>query len=121
SELQVVIANYQVAASLMGPIPGGNDEELDAPGLGHLADMTYLDRRTFTYPDKDGYALTVKSIPESWGDVTVKQYRIDASNNLTLVSTKPFKTTERTAGSLTVSGSWARARTSATDDPKGAA
>ena len=25
-ELQVVIANYQISTSLMGPIPGGNDE-----------------------------------------------------------------------------------------------
>lgn len=120
-ELQVVIANYQVAKSLMGPIPGGNDESLDVPGLGHLADMTYLDRRTFTYPDKDGYALTVKSIPASWGDVTVKQYRIDASNDLTLVSTKVNKAAERTAESLTVSGAWTHARASTTDDPKGAA
>jgi xylan 1,4-beta-xylosidase len=120
-ELQVVIANYQIAKSLMGPIPGGNEESLEIPGLGHLADMTYPERRTFTYPDKDGYALTVKAIPESWGDVTVKQYRIDANNNLTLVATKVFKTRERTAGALTVSGTWARARPSATDDPEGAA
>jgi hypothetical protein len=116
-----VVANYQIAKSLMGPIPGGNEEALEIPGLGHLADMTYLDRRTFNYPDTEGYDLTVKSIPESWGDVTVKQFRIDANNNSTLVSTKVFTVAQRTAGSLTLSGSWARARPSATDDPKGAA
>jgi hypothetical protein len=119
-ELQVVIANYQIATSLMGPIPGGNDEELDAPGLGHLASMTYPDRRSFTYLDKEGYALTINSIPESWGDVTVKQYRIDASNDLKLVSTKVTKTSERPQGSLVVSGAWAHAQPSS-GDPKGAA
>jgi xylan 1,4-beta-xylosidase len=119
--LQVVIANYQISTSLMGPIPGGNEESLTVPGLGHLANMTYLDRRTFTYPDKEGYALTIKSIPEAWGDVTVKQYRIDASNNLALVSTTVKKTSERSQGSLTVSGSWAHALASPPNDPKGAA
>lgn len=120
-ELQVVVANYQIAKSLMGPIPGGNEEAIDIPGVGQLADMTYLERRTFSYPDTEGYDLTVKSIPETWGDVTVKQFRIDANNNLTMVSTKVFTAAERRAGSLTLSGSWARARPSATDDPKGAA
>ena len=87
--LQVIIANYQIAASLMGPIPGGNDEVLQAPGIGKLADMTYPDRRSFSYPDKDGYDLTITSIPAAWGDLTaVKQYRIDASNNLTVVNTR---------------------------------
>jgi hypothetical protein len=119
--LQVVIANYQISTSLMGPIPGGNDEELTAPGLGHLASMTYLDRRTFTYPDKEGYALTIKSIPEAWGDVTVKQYRIDASNNLALVTTKVTKASERPQGSITVSGTWAHAAATPPNDPKGAA
>jgi xylan 1,4-beta-xylosidase len=115
-ELQVVIANYQISTSLMGPIPGGNDESL----MG-LATMTYLDRRTFMYPDKDGYALTIKSIPTSWGDVTVKQYRIDANNNFAVVNTKVVKTTDRPQGSLTVSGSWVHATASPPNDPKGAA
>jgi hypothetical protein len=120
-ELQVVIANYQIAASLMGPIPGGNDEEIDAPGLGHLASMTYPDRRTFTYPDKDGYALTITSIPDAWGDVTVEQYRIDASNDLTLANTQVSKAADRPQGSLTVTGAWAHAPPSPPDDPNGAA
>jgi xylan 1,4-beta-xylosidase len=115
-ELHVVIANYQISTSLMGPIPGGNDESLSG-----LATMTYLDRRTFTYPDKDGYALTIKSVPDSWGDVTVKQYRIDANNDFAVVNTKVFKTADRTQGSLTVSGSWIRATANPPDDPKGAA
>jgi hypothetical protein len=118
-KLQVVIANYQISASLMGPIPGGNDEVLEFPGVGKLADMTYPERRSFTYPNKDGYDLTIKSIPASWGTVTVEQYRIDASNNFTIASTKMFTTAERAEG-LTVSGKWARA-TKSTNDPNGAA
>jgi xylan 1,4-beta-xylosidase len=109
-ELQVVIANYEISPSLMGPIPGGNEEEITIPGRGRLATMTYLDRRTITYPNNDGYALTIKSVPESWGDVTIKQFRIDASNDLTLVSTKVSKASERMGNSVTVSGAWARAR-----------
>jgi hypothetical protein len=119
SMLQVIIANYQVSSSLMGPIPGGNDEVLEFPGIGKLADMTYPDRRSFAYPDKDGYDLKIKSIPESWGDVTVKQYRIDASSNFSVVSTKVFTAADRAQG-LKISGKWARA-TARTDDPKGAA
>lgn len=120
-ELRVVIANYQISKSLMGPIPGGNDEELDAPGLGHLASMTYPDRRSVTYPNKEGYALTINAVPDSWGDVTVKQYRIDANNDFTLVSTKVTKATERPQGSLSASGAWAHALPSPDDpNPKGA-
>jgi hypothetical protein len=120
SLLQVIIANYQISKSLMGPIPGGNDEELTVPGLGKLADMTYPDRRSFDYPDKDGYDLTIASIPDSWGDVTVTVYRIDASNNFKVVDTKMFAAADRTQGSVTVSGKWVRAATSS-NDPKGAA
>jgi xylan 1,4-beta-xylosidase len=121
-ELQVVIANYQISTSLMGPIPGGNQETITIPGMGTAATMTYLDRRTFTYPDNAGtYALTIRSIPDSWGDVTVKQYRIDASNDLALVSTKVVKTIDRPQGTLTLSGSWIHATPSPPSDPEGAA
>ena len=81
--------------------------------------MTYPDRRTFTYPNKNGYALTIKSIPASWGDVTVKQYRIDANNNFAVIATKVSKAADRAQGSLTVSGSWIRA-TPGTGDAQGA-
>ena len=114
-EVQVVIANYQISTSLMGPIPGGNDESIAG-----LATMTYPDRRTFTYPNKDGYALTIKSIPASWGDVTVKQYRIDANNNFAVIATTVVKAADRAQGSLTVSGSWIRATASPPNDPQGA-
>jgi len=105
----------------MGPIPGGNEESIDVPGLGHLANMSYLDRRTITYSDKEGYALTIQSIPDAWGDVTVQQYRIDATNDLTLVGTSVTKKTDRPQGSLTVSGAWAHAQPNPPDDPNGAA
>ena len=117
--LQVVIANYQIAQSLMGPIPGGNDEVLQFPGIGKLADMTYPERRSFTYPDKDGYDLTIRSIPEAWGDVTVTQRRIDARNDFDVVETKTVTVADRAQG-LKISGKWARAQQSA-DDPTGAA
>jgi xylan 1,4-beta-xylosidase len=121
-ELQVVIANYQISTSLMGPIPGGNQEAINIPGMGTAATMTYLDRRTFTYPENAGtYALTIQSIPDSWGDVSVKQYRIDANNNLALVTTTVVKAADRPQGSLTVSGAWVHAPASPPNDPKGAA
>jgi hypothetical protein len=121
-ELQVVIGNYEISTSLMGPIPGGNQEAINIPGMGTAATMTYLDRRKFTYPDNAGtYALTIKSIPNSWGDVTVKQYRIDANNNLALATTTVVKATDRPQGSLTVSGAWVHAPASPPNDPKGAA
>jgi hypothetical protein len=118
--LQVVIANYQISKSLMGPIPGGNEEELTVPGIGKLADMTYPERRTFSYADKDGYDLTIGAIPDSWGDLTVKQYRIDASNNFALIATTMSKPADRAQAGLKVSGKWARAAKS-TNDPTGAA
>ena len=87
--------------------------------MGTAATMTYLDRRTFTYPDKAGtYALTIKSIPDSWGDVSVKQYRIDANNNLVLVTTTVVKATDRLQGSLTVSGAWLHALASPPKIPR---
>jgi len=120
--LQVLLANYQIPKSLQGPIPGGNEEEINVPGLGFLATMTYLDRRTFNYPDKEGYALTIKSIPEAWGDVTIKQYRIDANNDFELVNTTMSSVADRPQGTLRIDGTaWAHARPSADDpNPKGA-
>lgn len=111
-KLQVVIASYHISTTLMGP----SVEEED---IG-VCVMSYLPRRTITYPDTEGYELTIKSIPESWGDVTVKQYRIDANNSNTLVKTETIRVDERAQGSLTVSGSsWVRAQPRA-GDPKGA-
>ncbi len=120
--LQVLLANYQVPKSLQGPIPGGNEEEINVPGLGFLATMTYLDRRTFTYADKEGYAVTIKSIPEAWGDVTIKQYRIDANSDFDLVTTTTSAAAERAQGALRIEGAaWAHARPSSDDpNPKGA-
>jgi hypothetical protein len=64
--------------------------------------------------------LTIKSIPAAWGDVGLKQFRIDSTNNMGMVNSKLSKAAERTDGSITVDGKWARAAAS-TNDPKGAA
>jgi len=115
--LQVLLANYQIPKSLQGPIPGGNEEELNVPLLGYLATMTYPERRSFSYPDKEGYALTIKSIPEAWGEVTIKQYRIDATNDFELMNTTLSKVADRPLGTLRIDGAaWAHARPG-TDDP----
>jgi hypothetical protein len=96
----------------MGPIPGGNNEELYAafpflppPGL-LLGTMTYLDRLTFAYQNTNGYNLEIKNVPRGWGDLTVKQYRIDNDNNMTLISTQTISKKQRKDASVMVSGSW---------------
>jgi hypothetical protein len=110
-KLQVVIASYQISTTLMG------DSVLEENIV--VTNMSYLPRRTITYPETEGYALTIKGIPDSWGDVTVNQYRIDATNDNKL-TTKVVKASERTGGNLTVSGTgWVRAAPGA-GDPKGA-
>ncbi len=114
--LRVVIANYQISSTLMGPIPGGNEEVITAGAMGNLATMTYLDRRTITYSNNEGYALTVQNVPDTWGDVTVEQYRIDSSNNYKLMSSKVVKSADRPQGEIPLSGSWAHA---ASDPPQG--
>jgi hypothetical protein len=120
--LQVLLANYQIPKSLQGSIPGGNEDELNVPGLGYLATMTYPERRSFSYPDEEGYTLTIKSIPEAWGDVTIKQYRIDANNDFKLMNTTMSKAADRPQGTLRIDGAaWAHARPGTDDpNPKGA-
>lgn len=104
----------------MGPIPGATRRRSRSLDAEESPPCLTSSVRTITYPNKDGYALTVKSVPESWGDVTVKRQRIDASNNLTLVSTKVSKASERAGGTLNLSGAWARARPTP-PSPRGAA
>jgi hypothetical protein len=114
--LQVVIASYQVSKSLMGPRAEGDVAMV--PGVGTIE---LLPRRTIDYPDTDGYQLSIHGIPDAWGDVTVQQYRIDASNNFTVINTAMVKAADRPQGVLTFSGtSWVRARADPQNDPKGA-
>lgn len=109
--LQVVIASYHISPTLMGP---SVDEQNIVVTI-----MSYLPRRTIIYPDTEGYELTIKGVPESWGDVTVEQYRIDATNDNTLLNTQAISAGERSGGSFTVSGtSWVGA--SSFGDPLGA-
>jgi hypothetical protein len=56
------------------------------------------------YPSTMGYELTIKNIPDSWGDVTVETYRVDAANTNKMTSTKTVKASERMQGSFTVQG-----------------
>lgn len=133
-ELRVLIANYEISPLNMGPIPGGNDEQLytgpiiipplgvniPAPGL-LLGTMTYLDRLTLTYEDTEGYDLSIKNIPLGWGDLTVKQYRIDNDNNMTLVNTWNIAKKDRGLGPVAVTGSWVHAAPNPPQDPTGVA
>jgi hypothetical protein len=56
------------------------------------------------YPSTMGYELTIKNIPDSWGDVTVETYRVDAANTNAMMSKKTVKASERMQGSFTVQG-----------------
>lgn len=137
-ELRVLIANYEISPQNMGPIPGGNDEplftgpifipplgvDIPAPGI-NLGTMTYLDRLTIAYQNTEGYNLSIKNIPLSWGDLKVEQYRVDKENNMTLVSSEKISANDRLSRWLpkpvTVSGSWAHAPADPPLDPTGVA
>lgn len=95
-KLQVAIASYHVPDSLMGPSVLEEDITVTI--------MSYLPRRTIMYPSTMGYELTIKNIPDSWGDVTVETYRVDAANTNMMMGTKTVKASERMQGSLTVQG-----------------
>lgn len=95
-KLQVAIASYHVPENLMGPSVLEEDITVTI--------MSYLPRRTIMYPDTMGYELTIKNIPDSWGDVTVETFRVDAQNTNMMTSTKTVKASERMQGSLTVQG-----------------
>lgn len=118
-ELRVVIANYEISPLLMGPIPGGNDESIDIPGLGHLGTLTLLDRRSITYHDTEGYQLRISRIPRSWGDLTVEQYRVDNEHDLTLVSSQLVHGALSGPTTVNVAGSWVHAPPAPPADPVG--
>ncbi len=117
-ELRVVIANYEISPLLMGSIPGGNDQPVDIPGLGHLGTLTLLDRRTITYHDTEGYNLALSGIPARWGNLTVKQYRVDAASDMTLVSSNAVV---NSGTAINVSGAWAHSPAAPPADPVGVA
>ena len=83
--------------------------------------MTYLDRLTLTYKNTEGYDLTIKNVPLGWGDLTVKQYRIDNDNDMTLVNTWNIKQKDRGQGPVTLSGAWVHAPAAPPLDPTGVA
>jgi xylan 1,4-beta-xylosidase len=116
-QLRVLVANYQISPSYMGPIEPSNDEVLGFtpfPGAPffYLGTMTSLDRwlpTGFQYQDTNGYRLEVTNIPRGWGDLTVKQYRIDTDNDMTLVGKTTYLKRDRAGDAITVSGSWVHA------------
>ncbi len=120
-ELRVVVANYEISPTLMGPIPGGNDEPIFIPGIGLLGTMTYLDRRTISYHDTEGYQLSISGIPPQWGDVSVEQYRIDNDHAFTRVSATVVRKQERAGRAVKVSGAWVHAPAAPPADPVGVA
>lgn len=83
SEIRVLIGNYQIPASDMGPIPGGNTVVMPGP-----VTITYPDRRTISYSDNAGYQLVLNNLPWQSGKYTVTRYRIDASSQLSVVDSQ---------------------------------
>jgi hypothetical protein len=118
-QLRVLIANYEISPLLMGPIPGGNDESIDIPGLGHLGTVTLLDRRSISYRDTNGYQLTISGIAGAWGDLTVEQYRLDNEHDLTLVSSQRVPRARSGTSTVSIAGSWAHALAEPPADPTG--
>ena len=112
-ELRVLVADYEISALNMGPlnlggIPGNNSEQVYIPGLGVLGTFSWLDRGTVTYQNTNGYNLAIKNVPLGWGDLTVSQYRLDSSSNMTLVSSQTIKKRDRgPKSSVLLSGGWA--------------
>jgi len=58
-KLQVVIASYQISTTLMG------DSVLEENII--VTNMSYLPRRTITYPDTEGYAPNYQIYPRVVG------------------------------------------------------
>ena len=83
--------------------------------------MTSLDRLTYTYEDTNGYDLEIKNIPRSWGDLIVKQYRIDNDNNMELVDSWTVEKKYRGQRSVRVSGDWVHSEPDPELNPDGAA
>ena len=124
--VKVTAADGQIIGGLTGyvetgrtlSIPGGNDQPVDVPGLGHLGTLTLLDRRTITYHDTEGYNLALSGIPARWGNLTIKQYRVDAASDMTLVSSN---TVVNSGAAINVSGAWAHSPAAPPADPVGVA
>jgi hypothetical protein len=71
--LQILVSNYQIAASSLGPRPNG-----DILHIPNIMDITLLPRRALEYKNNGGYDLSVH-VPE--GKYRVTRYRIDATHN----------------------------------------
>jgi xylan 1,4-beta-xylosidase len=83
-QVNVLISNYEIPAADQGPFPDPPivNDLFTIPGIGAF---TLLPRRSVTYANNDGYDLAVNRIPDGRSGVVVTRYRIDDSDNLTLV------------------------------------
>lgn len=82
-EIRVLISNYEIPAADQGPFPPNIVNNLfTIPGIGTF---TLLSRRSVTYTNNAGYDLTVTHIRPARGGVVVSGYRVDDSDDLTLV------------------------------------
>jgi hypothetical protein len=75
--VQVLISNYQIPAAFLGPRKG--PDTLKNPEW----EVKLLQRRSVTYRNNAGYALTLDNLP---ADKTyrIQRYRISASSDLSL-------------------------------------
>jgi xylan 1,4-beta-xylosidase len=79
-QINVAISNYQIPVADQGPFPPFIVDNVFAiPGIGTF---TLLPRRAVTYTDNGGYDLTVNHV---LGGAVVSRYRVDGTDNLTLV------------------------------------
>ncbi|SDV50424.1 GH39 family glycosyl hydrolase [Chitinasiproducens palmae] len=78
---RVLIANYEIDADHLGPLPNGNDIEV-------LPDvvLTVPDRRTITYRNNAGYRLSLDGLRWPRG-ARVSRHRIDEQRRLERVET----------------------------------
>ena len=83
-QVNVLISNYEIPPADQGPFPDPPivNDLFTIPGIGAF---TLLPRRSVSYANNGGYDLTVSHISGSQSGVVVSRYRIDDSDNLTLV------------------------------------
>ena len=83
-EYSVGHSDYEIPLADQGPFPDPPivNDLFTIPGIGAF---TLLPRRPVTYANNDGYDLIVSYISGGQSGVVVSRYRIDDSDNLTLV------------------------------------
>lgn len=82
-EIHVLVSNYEIQAIPLAKALVSNGD-LVIPGF---ASITLPEQRTVSYTNNAGYALSVR-LPGSGSAFSVARYRIDASNQMTLLGTQ---------------------------------